>query len=76
MRRRAPFSPRRRALLALLVIALIAVGFWLLDWQHKHTELAGVKQQKAALDALLMPNGDCLNSGVWVRPDPRGDGRG
>ncbi len=51
-----------KIILALLVIALIAVGFWLLDWQHKHTELAGVKQQKADLQAKLEQNRELVKA--------------
>ena len=51
-----------KIILAMLIIALIAVGFWLLDWQHKHNELATVKQQKAELQEKLEKNRDLVKA--------------
>jgi len=35
-----------KIILALVVIVLIGLGFWLLDWQGKHEELASLQAQK------------------------------
>lgn len=35
-----------KIILALVIIVLIGLGFWLLDWQAKHEELASLQAQK------------------------------
>lgn len=45
-----------KIILALVIIVLIGLGFWLLDWQQKQNELASVRQNKADLEQKLATN--------------------
>lgn len=45
-----------KIILALVIIVLIGLGFWLLDWQSKQNELASVRQNKADLEQKLATN--------------------
>jgi Tfp pilus assembly protein PilO len=56
------FTTPMKIILAMLVIAVIAISFWLLDWQHKHNELNTVKQQKAELQEKLEKNRDLVKA--------------
>lgn len=42
-----------KILLALVILALCAVGFWLLDWQGKQDELAGLRTARAESEERL-----------------------
>lgn len=49
-----------KIILALVIIVLIGLGFWLLDWQQKQDELRTVRQQKTDLEQKLATNKDLV----------------
>ena len=51
-----------KIVLALVIIVLIGLGFWLLDWQKKQTELQALTTQRAELEAKLASNQELVKA--------------